>query len=190
MPCIHNNKRYSIKFQVVDIDHGPLLFANCCTELGLIKYCNKVQVKYNENNDDKLNALRKKSELIIKKNDDIFEGYGLLAGEIELEIDMNIKPVIQPARRIPMALRTRLKVELEKLVTDGIIVKEEDNTDWVSNIFVVQKGESFRVCLDPIPLNTALKRPHYHKTIDEILITIWSCAFTRIISKLNESSCT
>lgn len=39
-----------------------------------------------------------------------------------------------------------------------------------SNLLLVRKKDSFRICLDPIPLNKALERPNYQfQTIDEML---------------------
>ena len=64
---------------------------------------------------------------------------------------------------------------------DGIIVREEGHTPWVSSMVVVdkRKGENkndgsptareVRICLDPRDLNKALKRPHYPMvTIEEV----------------------
>jgi hypothetical protein len=71
-----------------------------------------------------------------------------------------MKPVIQNARRVPMALKMKLKEELDKLEKDGLIQREENHTPWVSNILIVKQKSNIRICLDPIPLNKALKRPH------------------------------
>lgn len=164
LPCLHKNKRYAISFQVVNVNHGPLLSANACSKLGLVKYCN--QIKNNSSN----SLVEEEAKKIIDEYQDVFEGYGSLPGEVKLEVDVTVKPVIQPARRIPVCLRKQLKEELEKLVKDGIIVKEESHTDWVSNMLIVKKSDKFRICIDPIPLNKALRRPNFQfTTIDEIL---------------------
>ena len=95
-------------------------------------------------------------------------------GEITLEVDQSVTPSIQPPRRIPIAMRDKLKTELVTLERDGIIAKETAQTDWMSNIVIIQKGDpekrNIRVCLDPIPLNKALLRPNLQfSTFDEIL---------------------
>lgn len=159
--CIHKNKKYVINFHVVNVSHQPLLSESACVALGLIKYCNAVSVG---------NARAMEAQNIISKYSDVFEGYGELPGIVDLEIDENVPPRIQPARRVPMALRAPLKDELDRLVKDNIIVKEESHTDWVNNILIVRKGKKFRICLDPIPLNKALKRPHFQfTTLEEVL---------------------
>lgn len=73
-------------------------------------------------------------------------------------------------RRFPLAKREILKAELEKMERNGIIAKQTNHTEWLSNILMVRKGSSYRICLDPIPLNKAIKRTGYQfTTIDEIL---------------------
>lgn len=89
---------------------------------------------------------------------------------MELEIDPSIPPVIQKARRIPLALRKPLEEELLRLEKEGIIEREGGHTDWVSNILILQKKDSFRICLDPIPLNKAIKRPNYQFTTPEDIL--------------------
>ncbi|KAJ8016711.1 hypothetical protein DPEC_G00010160 [Dallia pectoralis] len=43
-------------------------------------------------------------------------------------------------------------------------------TDWISNLVIVKKPEKLRLCIDPRPLNRALKRSHYlMPTLDDVL---------------------
>ncbi|XP_062558648.1 uncharacterized protein K02A2.6-like [Armigeres subalbatus] len=69
-------------------------------------------------------------------------------------------------------MREKLKKELVQLEKDGMIVKEPSHTDWVSNLVIVRRpgSDGIRVCLDPVMLNKALKRPNLQfVTLDEIL---------------------
>lgn len=43
IPCSHKSRKYIIKFQVVDVDHGTLQSEKTCLTLGLGKYCFKVE---------------------------------------------------------------------------------------------------------------------------------------------------
>lgn len=152
------NTKYQVTFQIVHTPHIPLLSCKACTKMGLVKFCKEVRC----DNSETLN--------IIKKYDSVFNGQGSFSGEVNLEIDESVSPVIQKARRVPVALRQPLKEEIRRLEEQGIIIKEEKHTEWVSNILIVKKKDSFRICLDPIPLNKAIKRPNYQfTTIDEIL---------------------
>lgn len=52
----------------------------------------------------------------------------------------------------------------------GVITKENEHTDWVSNILIAKRNNKIRICLDPSALNKALKSVNYViPTIDEIL---------------------
>lgn len=85
-------------------------------------------------------------------------------------MDHNIKPVFQ---RIPLALEQNLKDKLAKLEKEEIITKQEKNTDWVSHTLIVNKDKSFRICLNPISLNYALKRPNFQFTTLEGILLGW-----------------
>lgn len=162
--CVINNQRYKIRFSVVDFDHGPLLSEKACYKLGFIKYCKGLYRTPKEEID------RREADNIIKKYEDVFQGYGKFSGDATIEIDKTVPPSIQAARRVPMALREVLKDELLRLEKEDIITQETEHTEWVNNILVVKRDNKFRICLDPIPLNKAIKRPNYQfTTLDEIL---------------------
>ena len=55
-----------------------------------------------------------------------------------------------------------LKNHLAELEEKGVIEKVQEPTDWVSSIVVARKSNgNIRLCLDPRPLNKALKRCHH-----------------------------
>ena len=52
----------------------------------------------------------------------------------------------------------------------GIIVPVDEPTDWVSLMSVAEKKSGIRICIDPRPLNEALKREHYKlPTLEDVL---------------------
>ncbi|XP_053691200.1 retrovirus-related Pol polyprotein from transposon 412 [Sabethes cyaneus] len=178
LPCKCQSKKYLLVLQVVDVSHRPLLSLKVCTTFGLIKFCKSVSMvpaqPTSEGDQKVMNIYRIGAEKIIEKFDDVFKGYGKMSGEITLEIDNSVTPVIQQPRRIPIALRPMLKAELDQLQRDGIIMREYHHTEWVSNILLVKRGtkgsESIRICLDPVPLNKPLRRPNLQfVTLEEIL---------------------
>ena len=68
-------------------------------------------------------------------------------------------PVVRPPRRIPYAIRDKLKVTLDDLEQKGIIEKTEGPVDWASNLVIVEKPNgALRICLDPVDLNKSIKR--------------------------------
>ena len=174
LPCKRRNRKYTLALQVVDVPHKPLLSAKVCKTLGFIKFCNSVSITSPPSEEHLLNVYRIKAQQIVDQHSNIFEGYGKFPGVVSLEVDPDVTPSIQQPRRVPIAMRDKLKKELRKLEQDGLIIKETQHTDWVSNIVLVRRGgiesDSIRICLDPIPLNKALKRPNLQfTTIDEIL---------------------
>ncbi|XP_053403100.1 uncharacterized protein K02A2.6-like [Mercenaria mercenaria] len=76
-----------------------------------------------------------------------------------------------PVRRVPVAMKEKLKRELNQLEKRGIIAKVDTPTDWVSSLVVVKKANGkLRICIDPKPLNKALKRSHYLLPVVEDLL--------------------
>ena len=88
-----------------------------------------------------------------------------------MEIDTTIEPVRQPVRRIPVAMKPKLKEELARLEKLGVVKPVDTPTDWVSSLVIVKKSNGkLRVCIDPKPLNKALKGSHYPlPVIDDLL---------------------
>lgn len=76
---------------------------------------------------------------------------------------MNIKPVVQPLRRVPYGLRERLNIDIDYLEKLDIIEKVDSPSKWVSPIVVVPKRDEVRLCVDMRRANEAvmLKRVPY-----------------------------
>lgn len=120
------------------------------------------------------------TEQVIKDAQDVFTGIGKLKGyQYKIEIDETVSPVVQPARRVPDKVKGLLKAELDKMEKDDIIEKQYDATEWVSSLVCVPKPNGkLRICLDPKPLNKAVKRPHhYTPTLNEILPKLKNCKY-------------
>ena len=74
----------------------------------------------------------------------------------------NAKPVVHAPRRVPVALRSQLKEELQRMEQLGVISSVDEPTDWVNSMVVTKKPNGkLRVCLDPRDLNQNIKREHY-----------------------------
>ena len=68
-------------------------------------------------------------EHVCSKYEDVFDGLGSLGTPLRLEVDETVKPVQQPLRKEPEALRTPLKENLDDLEARGIIEKVERPTE-------------------------------------------------------------
>ena len=69
----------------------------------------------------------------------MFQGTGKLKGQYKLEIEENAKPVVHLPRRVPVALKGKLKRELERLQSLRITEKVIEPTPWVSSLVIVKK---------------------------------------------------
>lgn len=88
---------------------------------------------------------------IINQNKTVFIGEGKLnSQQVKLHINENIKPVVQPQRRIPYHMRKAVSKELQKLVDEDIIEKVSDQpTPWISPIVSSPKKDGgTRICVD------------------------------------------
>lgn len=160
-----NRKRYKLEFIVVKKNaYRPILGCKASQEMELITG--------QHHNILAIDETRSWTEEQIKQDyADVFHGDGLFSGKLKLEVDERVEPVKLPKRRVPVALYNPLKEELTSLQSRGIIVPVEKSTDWVSSLIVVRKPSGkLRVCIDPKPLNKALKRSHYPlPTIEDVL---------------------
>ncbi|KAL0148064.1 hypothetical protein M9458_056604 [Cirrhinus mrigala] len=85
-------------------------------------------------------------------------------------LNPTIKPVIQPLRRIPLALRDSVSAELKQLLDIGII-EPVDASPWVSNLVVAQKKSgALRVCADLRAVNKAVIPDRFPLPTSEELI--------------------
>ena len=165
-------REYKVLFIVAEMDSVPLLGLNTCKKLNLINCVMTVDCEYSS---------------LINEYSECFGEIGSLSKVHHLTIDGNFSPVIQAPRKVPFALREKLKDELDRMMRLGIIDKVDGPTDWVSNLVIVEKPNGkLRVCLDPRDLNQAIKRQHYQlPTAEDILCQM---AGVKYFSKLEASS--
>ena len=98
------------------------------------------------------------------------DGIGELEGEYRIRLDDTVDPIQHAPRRVPVALRDRLKATLDDMVRDDIIEAVEKPTEWISSMVVITKKDNkLRICLDPKDLNHAIRREnHQLPTIEDI----------------------
>ena len=111
--------------------------------------------------------------------DDLFGDLGCLPGSYHINIDPNVKPGVHPPHRVPFALRHKLRAELDRMVSLGVIEKVDQPTDWVNSIVLIEKHNGdLRICLDPKDLNRAIKREFARMpTTEEIMSTMSDAKF-------------
>ena len=127
-------------------------------------------------------------EEYVEKYPDVFKSQlGKLEGTVGLQVDPDITPVSLPARQVPIALRRSMKEELERLQKLEVITPVTKPTNWVSQAVIIQKPDkSIRLCIDPRPLNKALKRERFHLTTFEELLP--NLAGAKVFTKVDLKS--
>ena len=127
----------------------PILGHNACERLGLIQRIESVAAPLTK-------------EQFFDQYQDVFSGLGQHNQEYDIGVDPEVPPVVQPARRVPYAKHDKLAATLEELEKRGVVAKVDKPAPWVSNLVITEKKDGrMRICLDPKPLNSAIKRERY-----------------------------
>lgn len=144
-------KCHSLMFIVVPEGHESLLGDNACEKLGLVKRV--YNIRSSEPNSVKA---------MVNKYPDIFKGFGVLPFTYKIQLKEGAQPVVHAPRRVPAALKDKLKEELDRMESLEVIRKVEQPTEWVNSMVCINKPTgALRVCMDPKDLNANIKREHY-----------------------------
>ena len=93
------------------------------------------------------------AESIAEEFADRFEGLGRLSKvQVQIHLNPDVTPVIQPHRRIPFHLRQKVKDELQHLEDMDVIERVTQPTSWVSPLVAAPKpnnADAVRLCVEP-----------------------------------------
>ena len=199
--CESKSRFLESTFHVIKTNHKNLLSGKTAAALGLLKLnniyaCNDAHKKTNstkegtaEQNTDK-NIPRHIEATIAEYRNSVFSGkIGKLSDyQVKLKINENIQPVAQRERRIPFAMREKVKTELLKLEKEGIIESvTNEATPWISPMVIVPKSNGdIRICIDMRAANKAIGRTRFPTpTLDDVIIKLKDAA---VFSKLDLQS--
>ncbi len=175
-----NNRKIPIQFIIVDEQRKPILGLKTCVNLNMIK-------RMDNENSTLQQDINTVTHDLIYKHPKCFGKIGKLPGTHHITLDTSIKPVIHATRRIPIAIQSQLKKELNDMEKMGIITKTTAPTEWVSSLVVVSKPNGkLRICLDPRDLNKAIKREHYRMMTTEDVLS--NMAGANFFTKLDASN--
>ncbi|GFR99764.1 Pol polyprotein [Elysia marginata] len=121
---------------VIQGQHQPLLSASACLQLGLIA---------------RLNSLTTETPDFRTEFPNLFKGLGRLKESYTIKTRPDIQPVsIYTPQKIAHPLITKVKTEIDRLLSEGVISPVNEPTDWCSGIVVVTKPNqsSVRICVD------------------------------------------
>ena len=161
--------------KLVDSDNiRPILGRKACVGMKLIEYTDNDALHKPATRGAHVyaveGALISKAAITEKYATVFGDGIGELEGEYRIRLDDAVDPIQHAPRRVPVALRDRLKATLDDMVRDDIIEAVEKPTEWISSMVVITKKDSkLRICLDPKDLNRAIRRENYQlPTIEDI----------------------
>ena len=58
-----------------------------------------------------------------------------------MQLEENSTPVIHAPRKIPVLLKSKLKIELDGMEAAGVIEKVEEPTEWVNSLVVIENQD-------------------------------------------------
>lgn len=67
----------------------------------------------------------------MKSYEDVYKGLDQLPEKHHINIDETVTLAIHPSRKVPVALRDKMKTELLRMEQLGVIAKQDQPTDWV-----------------------------------------------------------
>ena len=120
--CKHEENIIDLKFHVVKTRSQPILGLTSCIDLDIVRLvlsCNVQTADEDQTGSDMDRRLTKDS--ILKDYSSAFKGIGLLPGECTIHTDSNVQPVVHSPRRVPIALKNRVKQELDRMVQHDIM---------------------------------------------------------------------
>lgn len=103
---------------VIDTDSTPILSLSTCVQLNLINKISSLDTKVDVENLNKEEASK-----FVEKNKDVFMGLGKLPYEYKIKLKKDAIPVVNPTRRVPEIIKTKLKNTLDELEKADIIKK-------------------------------------------------------------------
>ena len=111
---------------------------------------------------------------VIKDANGVFEGIRKLKGyQYRIKIDDKVPPAVSRRYSLPPPMQESLKKNLDWMVGIDVIKEQKEATLWVGNVLCTLKPNGdlqIHVCLNPKPLNKAVRRPHHFApTMEDIL---------------------
>ena len=108
-----------------------------------------------------------------------FDRIGKFKQPAQLLLKEDATPSCDAPRKVSVNLLPKIREELNKMESDGIIRRVTAHSDWCSSLVYVTKPDgSLRICLDPKKLNKSLRRcPHKIPTLEELNPTFTGAQF-------------
>ena len=105
-----------------------------------------------------VNQINHNQNDIAQKFPKLFTGLGSFTKEFEITLKPDARPLaIFTPRKVPLPLRQKVKDELDRMQSIGVISKVDMPTEWCAGMVVVpKKDKTVRICVDLKPLNSSV----------------------------------
>lgn len=80
---------------------------------------------------------------------------------VRIPIKQDVKPVIEPYRRVPIAREETVNKKIDELLQSGVIEKVTGPSKWISQLVIAPKKDDVRICVDMRRANEAIERENY-----------------------------
>ena len=118
----------------------------------------------------------------------VFNGLGTLGGEYRVKLREDAIPyALYAPRNVPISLHPKVREELQRMETLGVIQRVSQPTPWCAGMVVLpKKSGAIRICVDLKPLNeSVLREVHPIPKVDDILAQLTGA---KLFSKLDANS--
>ena len=135
-----------------------------------------------------MDPLSASSFQVVQDHSSLFDGLGQLGEPYEIKLLPDSKPhALYTPRRVPLPLREKVKEELNRMESIGVISKVNEPSAWCAGMVAVPKPNgSVRICVDLRPLNLCVMRDTFPlPTVDDVLAQLSGAT---IFSKLDANS--
>ena len=169
---VHDGSVKLINFVIVENSLTPILGVNASVKLGFLKVNSKNVYKVQKSVD---------WDALLKSYDNVFKNeLGTIKGvKVSLRLKDDAVPVFSRARPVPYALREKVEVQINRLLSQDSIEKV-DRSEWASPCVNVRKPDgSIRMCSDfSQTINPVLVNDQYpFPTTDELFHRMSNTAF-------------
>ena len=187
IPVWRGPRPYRIKCKLVESSAiRPILGRRACLGMGIIRYLDNDELNQPPTAGARVYAIERdpaqvsqpcklgrplEQSDLLREFPSLFSNQtGLLEGAYHITLDGGARPVQHSPRRVPVAIREKIRLKLEDLESQGILQRVTTPTKWISSMVeVVKPNGQLRICLDPRDLNKAIQRENYVlPTIEDI----------------------
>ena len=133
----------------------------------------------------RVNAISDYGSTIWEAYPQMFQGLGNFGEPYQIKLRPEAKPhALYSPRSVPLPLRNKVKEELTRMESLGVISRVDEPTPWCAGIVVVhKKSGALRICVDMKPLNESIEREiHPLPKVDETLAQLTGA---KVFSKLD-----